>query len=95
MLHCIIFCHTVSDWTSQYKTYYENLDETHKTNHIEKVLRWPRKNFLKGDKSSELPGLVDEHGRGHMVAIIKPVKRIVNTIKPDKNFESEEGDFSD
>ena len=68
------------------------MDETHKTNHKEE---WPPQNILKGDKSGELPGLVDEHGRGHMVAIIKPVKRKVNTIKPDEIFESEEGDFSD
>ena len=58
MLLCIIFCHTALDWT-QYKNYYENLDESHKTNHKEeKVFRRPSQNILKG----ELPGLVDEHG---------------------------------
>ena len=61
------------------------------------VFLWPPRNILKGNKSNKLPGLVDAHGRGHMVAIIKPVKRFVSSFGPDDIFESdkeEEGHFS-
>ena len=53
-------------------------------------------NIFKRDKSYELPPLVDAHGRGHKVAIIKPRKRTLGTTEPEPEiFESEEGDFSD
>ena len=55
----------------------------------------PPQNIFKGYKSNKLPGLVDTCGRGYLLAIIKPVKRIVYTTESDEIFESEEGDFSD
>ena len=87
MCYIVSFYHTVSDWNFQHKTSCENL-ESHKTN----VFWWPPRNILKGNKSNKLPGLVDAHGRGHMVAIIKPVKRFVSSFGPDEIFESDEGE---
>ena len=93
VLYCIIFFYTVSYWNLQYETYSEKWEESSKE---ENVFRWPPKNIFKRDKSYELPPLVDAHGRGHKVAIIKPRKRTLGTTEPDPEiFESEEGDFSD
>ena len=68
------------------------MDESSKE---ENVFRWPPQNILKWDKYNELPDLIDAHGRGHKMAIIKPSNSRVDTTEPDEIFESEEGDFSD
>lgn len=87
----IIFYYTVSYWNFQCKSH-QNIDESSKE---ENVFRWPPQNILKWDKYNELPDLIDAHGRGHKMAIIKPSNSRVDTTEPDEIFESEEGDFSD